>query len=99
MFKEIFTRLFAIYLPVWFIAIHCLARSRREYGGPAVLKCALPENGGDAEEELWKTFDTHPEGLNQAEVNLPANNMVKINYPHNNRRRVGTFMGLLSQPL
>ena len=20
------------------------------------------------EEELWKTFDTHPEGLNQAEV-------------------------------
>lgn len=29
MFKEIFTRSFAIYLPVWFIVIHCLARSRQ----------------------------------------------------------------------
>lgn len=40
----------------------------------------------DAEEKLWKTFDTHlPEGLNQAGESA-RNCMVKINYPRNNRR-------------
>ncbi|STG52362.1 Uncharacterised protein [Escherichia coli] len=61
MFKEIFTRSFAIYLPVWFIAIHCLARSDSEYGGPAVLKCALPENGGDARRRIVENV-RHPSG-------------------------------------
>ncbi|MFP1482731.1 hypothetical protein ACLB1S_03300 [Escherichia coli] len=45
------------------------------------------------EEELWKTFDTHPEGLNQAEVESAREQHGEKDYPHNNRRRGGYIYG------
>lgn len=49
MFKEIFTRLIR-HLPSRLVHRDPLPwrAADSEYGGPAILKCALPENGGDA---------------------------------------------------
>ncbi|XNM87037.1 cation-transporting P-type ATPase [Escherichia coli] len=51
------------------------------------------------EEELWKTFDTDPEGLNQAEVRSVREQHGENKLPANDLAVVGLFMGLLSQPL
>ncbi len=64
-----------------------------------LFKCALPENGGDARRRIVENVDTHPEGLNLAEVESAREQHVKINYPHNNRRRGGYIYGSASQPL
>ncbi len=62
MFKKFLPGSFAIYLPVWFIVIHAWRAADSECGGTAFFKCALLKMAVMPEEELWKTFDTHPEG-------------------------------------
>ena len=56
MFKEIFTR-FIRHLPSRLVHRDPLPGAQQ-----TVNAAVMPE------EELWKTFDTHPEGLNLAEV-------------------------------
>ncbi len=68
MFKEILPGSFAIYLPVWFIVIHCGAQQTVNAAVPPSLSAHCLKMAVMPEEELWKTFDTHPEGLNLAEV-------------------------------
>lgn len=100
MFKEIFTRLIR-HLPSRLVHRDPLPGAQQTVNTavPPSLSAHCLKMAVMPEEELWKTFDTHPEGLNQRKWNLPANNMVKINYRTTTVAVVGTFMGLLSQPL
>lgn len=45
------------------------------------------------QETLWRVFDTHPEGLNAAEVTRAREKMVKTAFPRRNRRRGGCICG------
>ena len=85
MFKEIFTR-FIRHLPSRLVHRDPLPGAQQTVNAavPPSLSAHCLKMAVMPEEELWKTFDTHPEGLN---------NMVKINYPHNNRRRGGYIYG------
>lgn len=94
MFKEIFTRLIR-HLPSRLVHRDPLPGAQQTVNAvvPPSLSAHCLKMAVMPEEELWKTFDTHPEGLIWRKWNLPANNMVKINYPHNNRRRGGFIYG------
>lgn len=95
MFKEIFTRLIR-HLPSRLVHRDPLhgAQQTVNTAVPPSLSAHCLKMAVMPEEELWKTFDTHPEGLNQAEVeSARETNMVIINYPHNNRRRGGYIYG------
>ena len=99
MFKEIFTRL-TRHLPSRLVHRDPLPGVQQTVNTvvPPSLSAHCLKMAVMPEEELWKTFDTHPEGLNQAEVESAREQ-------HGESTRttavavVGTFMGLLSQPL
>ncbi len=97
MFKEIFTRLIR-HLPSRLVHRDPLPGAQQTVNTavPPSLSAHCLKMAVMPEEELWKTFDTHPEGLNQAEVESAANNMVKINYPPT---LVLVCSGFISQPL
>ena len=82
MFKEIFTRL-TRHLPSRLVHRDPLPGAQQTVNTvvPPSLSAHCLKMAVMPEEELWKTW------------NLPANNMVKINYPHNNRRRGGYIYG------
>ena len=69
MFKEIFTRLIR-HLPSRLVHRDPLpgAQQTANIPIPPSLSAHCLKMAVMPEEELWKTFDTHPEGLNQAEV-------------------------------
>ena len=69
MFKEIFTRLIR-HLPSRLVHRDPLPGAQQTVNTvvPPSLSAHCLKMAVMPEEELWKTFDTHPEGLNQAEV-------------------------------
>lgn len=69
MFKEIFTR-FIRHLPSRLVHRDPLPGAQQTVNTavPPSLSAHCLKMAVMPEEELWKTFDTHPEGLNQAEV-------------------------------
>ena len=69
MFKEIFTRLIR-HLPSRLVHRDPLPGAQQTVNTvvPPSLSAQCLKMAVMPEEELWKTFDTHPEGLNQAEV-------------------------------
>ncbi len=95
MFKEIFTRLIR-HLPSRLVHRDPLPGAQQTVNTavPPSLSAHCLKMAVMPEEELWKTFD-HPSGRVKSggSGDLPANNMVKINYPHNNRRRGGYIYG------
>ena len=71
MFKEIFTRLIR-HLPSRLVHRDPLPGAQQTVNTvvPPSLSAHCLKMAVMPEEELWKTFDTHPEGLNQAEVEI-----------------------------
>ena len=73
MFKEIFTRLIR-HLPSRLVHRDPLPGAQQTVNAvvPPSLSAHCLKMAVMPEEELWKTFDTHPEGLNLAEVEFAS---------------------------
>ncbi len=101
MFKEIFTRLIR-HLPSRLVHRDPLPGAQQTVNTvvPPSLSAHCLKMAVMPEEELWKTFDTHPEGLNQAEVESAEQHGARITRT-TTVAVVGTFMGLpyLATPL
>ncbi len=99
MFKENLYPALRHYLPVWFIVIRAWRTQRTNTVVLPSLSAHCLKMAVMPEEELAQKV-RHPSGRDKSGGSGSAREQHGENkLPHNNRRRGGLFMGLLSQPI